>query len=105
MFHQYTFVGGTIKSFGLSIGQLTTPMVKYIPASPLLPDIQLPFDNREKEVLYASVVFVSLAFWILFQTVAMIDITLKPWTTLFGLLIVVVGCIDVIIQKGNYKSQ
>ena len=94
-------IGGSLKAFGFSISQLTTPMIKNIPASPLLPDISIPNDNREKEVLYASVVFALITSWITLQSIAFFELGIKPWATLFGLLVIIIGSIDVIVQKGK----
>ena len=91
-FYLPLFPGGALKSFGFSISQLTTPMVKYIPSSPILQtDLEVPSDNREKEVLYASVVFAMTMSWLTLQSVAWFDGSVKPWATLFGLLVVILG--------------
>lgn len=87
-----TLLGGALKAFGLSITQLTTPMTKYIPSSAILQtDLEIPSDNREKEVLYASVVFSLVVSWVSLQTVGVFDEALKPWSTLFGLFVVILG--------------
>ena len=56
--------GGTNKAFGVGNGQLTAPKMKKQPS---MTHMQIPIDDREAEVLYASIAVLSGILYIALQ--------------------------------------
>lgn len=61
---QLCISGGILKNFGVSIGGLTTPSIDKNSASFLEP---VPADDREKEVLYATILSAIVSLWGIFE--------------------------------------
>ena len=64
--------------------------------------IQVPTDDRESEVLYASIVAGTTSVYLSLQLLGhTISTDLAPWATLFGLLSVLSGLADVGLREGK----
>lgn len=57
---------GGLKCFGLSVGQLTTPLTSAA-ESTLVTGTKVPSDNRETEAFYATAVGTTLSLWSVLQ--------------------------------------
>ncbi len=56
-------IGGKMKVFGVGNGQVTTPVT----SQGITFDTKIPKDDREKEVVLATVIGSALIFWLLLQ--------------------------------------
>ncbi len=60
-----TSVGGSIRAFGVANSQVTSPVVDAISAAMVTVDV--PTDDREIEVLFASIAFAVSSGWVMLQ--------------------------------------
>lgn len=96
--------GGYVRAFGVINAQLTKPLMSAdVESKSMLSDsIQVPTDDRESEVLYASIVAGTASVYLSLQLLGhTISTDLAPWATLFGLLSVLSGLADVGLREGK----
>lgn len=101
---QLVKAGGYVRAFGVINAQLTKPLMSAAVESKamLSESIQVPKDDREAEVLYASIVAGTASVYLSLQLVGHTVATdVAPWATLFGLLAVLSGVADVGLRKGK----
>mmetsp|Transcript_8471 Transcript_8471/g.12622 ORF Transcript_8471/g.12622 Transcript_8471/m.12622 type:complete len:515 (+) Transcript_8471:2-1546(+) len=94
---------GTVKIFGVANGQITSPVVNSDGLSMI--NIDVPSDDREVEVLFASVAFATSISWIVMQVVSYFNEDLHPWATLLSTLILGLGALDVSFQQAKSIRQ
>ena len=100
---QVVKAGGYLKAFGALNAQLTKPLTSTSIESKarLVDNVEVPSDNREQEVFYATVVAGTVSMYGILQALGhTIMHDLAPWATLVGLLAVFTCLADVGLRQG-----
>jgi hypothetical protein len=102
---QLVKAGGYLRAFGVMNAQLSRPLVSAALESKqgyLSNSIQVPTDERETEVAYASAVAAAGAVYLSLQLLGhTVDSDLTPWATLCGLAGVLASVGDVALRGGK----
>jgi len=93
---------GSVKAFGSSIGQLTTPITNAAVAATLfVASSKMTSDDRESEILYATLAALSVFVFAALQVVGWIDTDVHPYATLWGCAISLAAGADVALTQGS----
>lgn len=88
---------GTIKAFGVAIGQLSDKQVARSGRG----TSEIPTDNRVEEVLWFTGVVASTVSWFGLELYSKFNDDLHPFATLFGCACALVVAYDVVTRKGE----
>jgi hypothetical protein len=98
-------VGGSCKAFGALCGRVTNPITTSVAskaAGGLLGEVQVPSDEREVEVLYATAVGSSGLLYVILQVLGhTINDDVIPYATLVASFSFLLGGIDIWIRQGK----
>jgi hypothetical protein len=93
---------GSVKAFGSSIGQLTTPITNAAVAATLFAtSSKMTSDDRESEILYATLAALSVFVFAALQVVGWVDKDVHPYATLWGCAISLAAGADVALTQGS----
>ena len=97
---QLVKASGALRAFGVANGQLTKPTVSALGS--LLNKVEIPYDDREIEVFYASLVAGTTTLYFSLQLAGHTFFQdAQPWATLCGLLALIVSGADIGIRGGK----
>lgn len=91
--------GDALRAFGLAIGQLTAPVTSATAAASYS-KVEIPYDDREKEVLLASVTAALAAALVGLQAWGFLQPDAQVWGNLYSLLLLGVISLDIFLRKG-----
>eukprot|EP01038_Epipyxis_sp_PR26KG_P005444 gene5444-7537_t len=89
---------GALNVFGVAIGQLTTPITRKVDSSLL--NIDIPQDDREREIFNAGLITVLGSSWALLEVLTKFNDDIHPWVTLYSVFILALGGLDVAYKQG-----
>jgi hypothetical protein len=93
---------GSVKAFGSSIGQLTTPITNAAVAATLFATSnKMTSDDRETEIFYATLAALSVFVFAALQVVGWVDKDVHPYATLWGCAISLAAGADVALTQGS----
>ncbi len=93
--------GGTLKAFGLSVSQLTSPLYSATNTR-FMSSNKIPQDDRDVQIISFGAVTSFSALWVLLEIIGRFDSDVHPWATLLGCAGALVGFYDLSINKGAW---
>ena len=92
---------GMLKVFGGFVSQLCDPFDNFPSNFELLPKENIPLDDRESEIFYASVAIILVLICTGSQIASIIDSDLKSYSTIASGILILIGSLEVALNESK----